>query len=77
MTDGRFGLPDAGLAFLIGALTGVGAVLLLRAGRDETDRLIRQLRDEGVPARRASPRREHELDRIVGLTRGISELNGS
>jgi hypothetical protein len=77
MTDGRSGLPDAGLAFLIGALTGVGAVLLLRAGRDETDRLVRQLRDEGVCARRASPRRERELGRIVELTRGIRELDGS
>jgi hypothetical protein len=77
MTDNRFDLSDTGLAFLIGALTGVGVVLLLRSGVDDTEHVIRRLRESGVPAHRATPRRERELGRLVELTRSIRELNGS
>jgi hypothetical protein len=67
MADRRPGLPDAGLAFLIGAITGVGAVLLLRPPDDETERVIRALRGHGVKARRASERASRELAGIVRI----------
>lgn len=76
MTERRFDLPDAGWAFLIGAITGVGAVLLLRGGEDDTDLVIRNLRDQGVPARRMSDRRARELGDVVAVSRRIRSRDG-
>ena len=64
-------MPDAGWAFLIGALTGVGAVLLLRSSEDETEQVIRALRGHGLKARRASDRASRELAGIVQLASRI------
>jgi hypothetical protein len=77
MTERRFDLPDAGWAFLIGALTGVGAVLLLRGGEDDTDLVIRNLCDQGVRARRMSDRRARELGEIVAVSRRVRSRDGS
>lgn len=71
MADHGPGLPDAGLAFLIGAITGIGAVLLLRPRDDETEVVIRELRDHGVRARRVPERASRELAAIVRLASRI------
>lgn len=66
MADRDRELLDMAYAFAIGALVGVGAVLLLREDRDDrAGRVIRQLRQKGVRAHRASRRVSRDLAEAV------------
>lgn len=77
MPENRFDLPDAAWAFLIGAITGIGAVLLLRPPDDEAEEVIQALRERGIPARRASARRSRQLDEIVACSRMFRDPDAS
>jgi len=68
MTEHR-DLPDAGWAFVIGALTGVGIALLLRSAANDPSRMLDDLHGAGLDARLASRRQSRELSEIVSLVR--------
>jgi len=78
VTMGRPDLSDAGAAFAIGALVGVGMVLLFSgAGEDRTARTVRLLRDNGVAARPASRSQVRDLRLIVSCIRRMNEVERS